>query len=227
MFFVGFKNNNHKSLFRSYQISIISSIFSQSDLLPKEIYLFEKIDTIGNKEPINFMKCVSLLRPTKENINLLCNELRNPKFGQYYLCFTNMVTRDEIKKLAESDKNEVIKSIKEYYMDFCAINPHFFSLNMKKSCYLGSSNIWEYSAFDRTLNGLVSYLKAVKKNPTIRYQSSSEMCERLAKGVKKVLNEDELFLSNQVNNFIKKTVPPVLLIIDRKSDGFTPMLNQV
>lgn len=168
------------------------------------------------------MKCVCLLRSTKENVNLLCSELRNPKFGQYYICFTNTIGKDEIKKLAESDKNEVIKSIKEYYLDYCAINPHFFSLNIKTNCYLGNSNIWDYSAFDRSVSGLIAFLKSIKKNPTIRYQSSSEMCKRLAEGIKKNLIEDDLFL-----DFVNKNTIPVLLIIDRKSDGFTPLLNQV
>lgn len=214
----------------SLQIGIISSVYSQSDLLPKEIYLFEKIDTVLSKEPISFMKCVCLLRPTKENVNLLCNELRNPKFGQYHVCFTNTIGREEVRRLAESDKNEVIKSIKEYYIDYCAINPHFFSLNIRTSCYLGSSNVWDHSAFNRTVSGLLAFLKSVKKNPTIRYQSSSEMCKRLAEGIKRASNEGDLLPNNQTkldSSFVNKSTPPVLLIIDRKSDGFTPLLNQV
>lgn len=198
--------------------------------MPKEIYLFEKINTVSGKDPISFIKCVCLLRPTKENLDLLCNELRKPRFGQYYLCFTNTIGREEIKRLAESDKNEVIKLIKEYYIDYCAINPHFFSLNIKTSCYLGSPNIWDHAAIGRTISGLVAFLKSVKKNPTIRYQSSSDMCKRLAEGIKKTLNEGDLFTGNQMksdSNFMTKSLPPVLLIIDRKSDGFTPMLNQV
>lgn len=213
---------------RSFQIGIISSVYSQSDLLPKEIYLFEKIDTVLSKEPISFMKCVCLLRPTEENVNLLCNELRNPKFGQYYVCFTNTVGQDEIRRLAESDKNEVIKSIKEYYIDYCAINPHFFSLNIRTSCYLGSSNVWDHPAFNRTVSGLLAFLRSVKKNPTIRYQSSSEMCKRLAEGIKRALNDGDLLANNQMDSsFVNRSTPPVLLIIDRKADGFTPLLNQV
>lgn len=214
----------------SLQIGIVSSVYSQSDLLPKEIYLFEKIDSVLSKEPISFMKCVCLLRPTKENVNLLCNELRNPKFGQYYLCFTNTIGREEIRRLAESDKNEVIKSVKEYFIDYWAINPHFFSLNIRTSCYMGSSNVWDHSAFNRTVSGLLAFLKSVKKNPTIRYQSSSEMCKRLAEGIKRASNEGDLLPTNQTktdSSFVNKSTPPVLLIIDRKSDGFTPLLNQV
>lgn len=198
--------------------------------MPKEIYLFEKIETVSSKDAISFIKCVCLLRPTKENIDLLCVELRNPRFGQYYLCFTNTIAKEDARRLAESDKNEVIKQIKEYYIDYCAINPHFFSFDIKTSCYLGSSNVWNHQAFKRTVSGLVAFLKAVKKNPTIRYQSSSEMCKRLAEDVKKSLNDGDLFMSNQIkidSSFVNKNVPPVLLIIDRKSDGFTPMLNQV
>ena len=66
--------------------SIISMAFSQSDMLQKEVYLFERIDTPRSNEKMKHLKCIVFVRPTKNNIALLCNELRNTKYGSYYIC---------------------------------------------------------------------------------------------------------------------------------------------
>lgn len=52
----------------------------------KEVYLFEKIDAPVRSEALKHLKCIVFIRPTKENVALLCNELRNPKYGIYYIC---------------------------------------------------------------------------------------------------------------------------------------------
>ena len=61
-------------------------VYSQSEILQEEVYLFERIETAGNIEPMKHLKCIAFLRPTKENVALLSKELRNPKYGVYYIC---------------------------------------------------------------------------------------------------------------------------------------------
>lgn len=65
--------------------------FSQSDMLQKEVYLFERIDTARSNERMKHLKCIVFIRPSKENIDYLCHELRNPRFGSYYICKLNDV----------------------------------------------------------------------------------------------------------------------------------------
>lgn len=36
------------------------------------------------------MKCIVFIRPTKENVEYLCNELKYPKYGTYYICKYNI-----------------------------------------------------------------------------------------------------------------------------------------
>ncbi len=67
------------------QTGIVSLVYSQSQILQKEVYLFEKIDTEG-RELMAHLKAICFLRPTAENIRLLCDELRRPKYGEYHLC---------------------------------------------------------------------------------------------------------------------------------------------
>lgn len=68
-----------------FQISIVSMVFAQSEILQKEVYLFERIDSRG-RQAMKHLKCITFLRPTKENIEILSDELRAPKYGQYYIC---------------------------------------------------------------------------------------------------------------------------------------------
>lgn len=60
-------------------------VYTQSQILQKEVFLFEKIDT-PNREVMGHLKAVCFLRPTIENIHALIAELREPKYGEYHLC---------------------------------------------------------------------------------------------------------------------------------------------
>jgi vacuolar protein sorting-associated protein 45 len=68
------------------QTSIVSMVYSQSEILQKEVYLFQRLDSGGMLEPMKHLKCIAFLRPTKENVTLLCRELKYPKYGVYYIC---------------------------------------------------------------------------------------------------------------------------------------------
>lgn len=70
----------------SFQTSIVSTVFAQSELAQKEVYLFERIDSESSRESIRHLKCVVFVRPTPEMIDLLTQELRNPTYGLYYIC---------------------------------------------------------------------------------------------------------------------------------------------
>lgn len=72
--------------------SIISMVFSQSEMLAKEVYLFERMDRRTSNEPMKYLRCIVFVRPTEENIELLQKELRSPKYGQYHLCKYPSVT---------------------------------------------------------------------------------------------------------------------------------------
>ena len=60
--------------------------FAQSEILQKEVYLFEQIDKAAQGPNMKHMKCVVFLRPTKENVELLSAELKSPRYGIYYIC---------------------------------------------------------------------------------------------------------------------------------------------
>lgn len=66
---------------------MISCCTCQTYLLDHEVFL---IDYLGNggREPLPSLKCICFLRPTSLNIELLCKDLANPLYSEYYLCNT-------------------------------------------------------------------------------------------------------------------------------------------
>uniref|UniRef100_A0A3Q3BKH7 Vacuolar protein sorting-associated protein 45 n=1 Tax=Haplochromis burtoni TaxID=8153 RepID=A0A3Q3BKH7_HAPBU len=144
--------------------SIVSVVYTQSEILQKEVYLFERIDS-QNRDNMKHLKAICFLRPTKENVEHLIQELRRPKYSVYFIC------------------NDIIKTkvAEEFYGDFIAVNPHLFSLNLQG---VTRGRSWEPSMLARCTQGLTSVLLALKKCPMIRYQLSSDMSKRLAESVK-------------------------------------------
>lgn len=56
-------------------------------MLLREVYIFERIETLfETDERSTHMKCIVMLRPTKDNIQLLCKELNRPHYRSYHLC---------------------------------------------------------------------------------------------------------------------------------------------
>lgn len=73
--------------FCDLQVSIVSVVYSQSDLLQKEVFLVELVDSISkSREPMSHLKAVYFLRPTSENIQQMRRQLASPRFGEYHLC---------------------------------------------------------------------------------------------------------------------------------------------
>lgn len=60
--------------------------FAQSEMLQKEVFLFERLDSVRSNEKLKYLKCIVFIRPTKDNIFMLQQELQSPKFGSYYIC---------------------------------------------------------------------------------------------------------------------------------------------
>ncbi|NWT45375.1 VPS45 protein, partial [Chroicocephalus maculipennis] len=192
-------------------------VYTQSEILQKEVYLFERLDS-PNREAMKHLKAICFLRPTKENVEFLIQELRRPKYSIYFIYFSNVISKSDVKSLAEADEQEVVSEVQEFYGDYIAVNPHVFSLNLLGCC---QGRSWDPAQLARTTQGLTALLLSLKKCPMIRYQLSSESAKRLAECVKQVITKEyELF------DFRRTEVPPLLLILDRSDDAITPLLNQ-
>ena len=105
----------------------LSTVYSQSDVLKQEVFLVERIDN-DEVEKLMHMKAVCFLRPSYSSLRALCRHLRDPKFGEYHLFYTNSVRESYLQDLAQADENELVKQIHEYYVDYMVLDPHLFTV---------------------------------------------------------------------------------------------------
>ncbi|KAL5145588.1 Vacuolar protein sorting-associated protein 45 [Glycine soja] len=211
----------------SQTVGIVSVVYSQSELLQKEVFLVELVDSISkSNESMSHLKAVYFLRPTSENIQLLRRQLASPRFGEFHLFFSNILKDTQIHLLADSDEQEVVQQVQEFYADFVAIDPYHFTLHVPSHyiymlpAVVDPSTVQRFS--DRVVDGLSALFLALKRRPVIRYQRTSDIAKRIAQEAAKLMYQEESGLFD----FRRMEVSPLLLVIDRRDDPVTPLLNQ-
>lgn len=209
-------------------IGIISMVYSQSEILEHEVFLVERIDA-EQTERMRHLSAVCFLRPTNQNFILLSRELKSPKYGQYHLFFTNVVPHMRLEQLALYDEYEVVQQVQEFFADIFAVNHDLFSLNLPSTIRLteeqGHWSSYEESIFDRIVEGLLSSCLALRLFPAIRHSSSSDLARLVAFRLQRRITEEQS-LFEEIERERRSEASPVLLILDRRNDPVTPLLNQ-
>lgn len=211
-------------LLDSHTTPIVSLASTQSSLLSHQVYLTDRIDN-RKRDRLPHMKCVCFLRNSEESLEALESELREPKYGEYYLYFSNVLSKTAIERLAEVDEYEVVREVQEYFADYAPLLPSLFSLNhvptVQRPLYGSTPNLWDSKALDRAVDGITAVLLSLKKKPVIRYEKMSGMARKLGIEIQhRIQSESSLF------DFRLTQVPPLLLILDRRNDPVTPLLCQ-
>ncbi|KAG8786017.1 vacuolar protein sorting-associated protein 45 [Serendipita sp. 397] len=211
-------------LLDSHTTPVVSLTTTQSTLLSYQVYLIDRIDN-RKRDRMAHMKCICFLRPTPETMDALAEELREPRYGEYYLYFSTILTKTAIERLAEADEYEVVREVQEFFADYAPLLPCLFSLNHVStptdSLYGSSPNTWNPAALERSVQGVLAVLLSLKKKPIIRYEKMSGMAKKLGGEIlHRIQTEQTLF------DFRLTQVPPVLLILDRRNDPVTPLLSQ-
>ncbi|PLB34465.1 Sec1 family protein [Aspergillus candidus] len=210
-------------LLDSETVPIVSTAITQSALLNHEVYLIDRLDNAA-REKMRHLRCLCFVRPSPTSIQFLIDELREPKYGEYYIYFSNIVRKSALERLAEADSHEVVRAVQEHFADFIVTNPDLYSLNLgfpNQRVWSHSPDLWNPDALQRATEGVLAALLALKKNPLIRYEKNSLLAKKLATEVRYQLTQEE-----QLFNFRKTDTPPILLILDRRDDPITPLLTQ-
>lgn len=214
-------------LLDSETVSIVSTAITQSALLKHEVFLIDRLDNPA-RERMRHLRCLCFVRPSPDSIQFLIDELREPKYGEYNIYFSNIIKKSSLERLAEADDHEVVKVVQEYFADYNVVNPDLMSLNLNYPRYKlwsNSPDMWNTDDLARTTEGVLALLLSLKKNPLIRYQKSSLMAKKLATEIRyNITQEDQLFDFNKTTR--KPDTPPILLILDRREDSITPLLSQ-
>jgi vacuolar protein sorting-associated protein 45 len=207
---------------------ILALVMSQSDILQEGVYLVEQIHAVdaANAVRMPHLAGVFFLRPTSQNFALLEPLLQAALYGSYHVFFTNAVPQARLEALARGDEADVVAQIHEYFADVYAINDGLFSLGMPSTMPLCKSvSAWSSAAdllFSRLVDGVVAALVALKISPIIRYGKKSELCSRLAAEVGRRMQ----VYGPMIPPKLDPETTDVLLLMDRRDDPITPLLNQ-
>ncbi|GAA6034770.1 hypothetical protein JCM8097_001161 [Rhodosporidiobolus ruineniae] len=239
---------------------ILSLATTQSHLLQHEVYLTDRIDNPSRAVPsaalaasgsaassypptssrgverLPHLKCICVLRPTDESIEQCERELREGRYGGYWLYFTNVLKKSQIERLAEADEHELVREVQEYFCDYAPITSSHFTLNLLPTplhpsphqralaLYGDSPSTFSSSspALQRHLEGLTAVLLSLKKRPIIRYERMSGMAKKLGQELVFSMNQGQPDLWD----FRRTASAPLLLILDRRNDPVTPLLSQ-
>ena len=168
---------------------------------------------INDNSHLGYLKCVVVIRPSIDNMRLLSKEIAAPRYGSYFIYFTNKVKRTDLKSLAEADGNEVVTDIKEVPSDFLVYESHVFTFKVERPIF---NQDWDRSSgsLQKCIDGLKSLILALKgTRANICTMKDSHICERLREGVKDEINHEG-------------SRDTILVILDRRMDPVTPLLNQ-
>eukprot|EP01071_Lankesteria_metandrocarpae_P008460 Lankesteria_metandrocarpae@DN4967_c0_g1_i3.p1 len=222
---------------------IMSMALSQSEILEKEVYLVERIDS-DNLSNFQHLAGVFFVRPTGDNFLRLGRELKNPRFGEFHLFFSNAVPAAQLMRLARCDESDVIRQVHEFYADIYPVNRDLFSLDVPSTVGLTlETSVWtayEETILQRIVDGLFSSICVTKVSPTVRFQSSSVICRKVATQLQVRLSDGSLsqrtsrppsraassHTSTGRDSHSSRPTGSVMLIVDRREDPVTPLLNQ-
>lgn len=214
---------------------IVSSVYSQTEINSKEVYLVSRIDDPSSNPNLkpnpasgaksnSHLKAVCFVRPTDANVGLLVRELTRPRFTEYHIFFSGILSTGLLRLLAENDSHERVRQVQEFYGDFCPINEDLLTLQCRHTLAMtvAAGTSWERNhapLYERNLRGLQSMLLALKRQPSgIRFARHSAAASQLANGIQDLIDSDQIF------HFRKSGM--LLLILDRRDDPVTPLLSQ-
>ena len=211
----------------------VAAVASQTEVLQRDAYLVERLGAAGGGgADLMHMKACCLLRPSAANLRALREHLRDPRFGEYHLFFTNVTSDGYLLELAEADGRGVVKQVHEYYMDFRLVGATHFEAppagGDHLSCLLPEA-LWSdagaaRAASDRCVESLAAALLALRKGaPQVRFQRGSGAAERVARDLHAMAHRAEagLFATQR-----QRGAPPLVLVLDRKDDPVSPLLSQ-
>jgi vacuolar protein sorting-associated protein 45 len=182
----------------------------------------------AEKGATRHLKCVVVLRPVASSIQALCQQLRNPQFNSYYIFFTNNVSDEQLRPIADADhKHELVRQVHIHYMDYYPLESQLYisstppqqfplcSLQQQRDFWPGFAK----TAFDRNIDTITSLILTIKAHPVLR-TSNSRLANTFAQEISRRMSlNTDLYHFPQANND-----QSTLLILDRRDDPITPLL---
>lgn len=204
---------------------ILSLAATQSALLKNDVFLIDKVTNL-QRQKMRHLDCIVFVRPESESIGALVDELRVPKYGQYFLVFTNIVRKSQLERLAEADDHEVVVRVQEMFMDWRKINNDVFTAGFDDAVRTpvwapATLKSWDADALNSSLNTVFALLASLRwSRPVIRFDGNSPLSKKFAT---QLANELESHKSTLPTTTAEE--PPQVLVLDRLNDPITPIIS--
>lgn len=65
----------------------------------------------NSREALNHLSCIAFLSPSNSSIEAVKSELTKPRYGNYWLFFSNILSKSQIEEMASVDELEVVKEV--------------------------------------------------------------------------------------------------------------------
>jgi syntaxin-binding protein 1 len=200
-------------------LKFISVACRVRDILQKNITIVERLSI--SRQPFPQMEAIYFITPSKESIELAIKDFADAKRPMYsfaHILTTSALSENLLSKIASSPMKPRIKTLREVYIDFLAIERNCFTFNYPNDIQLAYGDLDRKSFCSLLADRLVSFCATVGHLPYIRYNKSD-----LSSGVASALF-DKLEKARKTLGLTRKK--SVILILDRGVDCLAPILHE-
>ncbi|KAI5190785.1 vacuolar protein sorting-associated protein 45 [Nematocida sp. AWRm77] len=169
----------------------LSPIIPHAELLACDFFLF---DIISQERECIDVSCVSVL--SKQSLCALVQEVASPRYKEYYVFFTDELSRAEIAEIANQDRHGVVKELQELYLRAV---PADKGLLVAEGSGLALAQSIAY------------ILKGLGVSPSVRYLFGSEAAYHTGHVISSFFADTEVCNGD-------------VLVLERSFDMFTPLL---
>ncbi|KAI8609559.1 Sec1-like protein [Chytriomyces sp. MP71] len=217
---------------------VLRSCVETSDILEHNVTIVEMLEL--NRQPFPDMDCVYIIAPTPESVDLLINDYTKgkPPYAAVHLFFIAALSDTLFEKIQKSPIQKHVQTFKELNMDFLAIEPQAFSLDLPASLHaLINAATPSHLKYELTpiAKRLVSVLASLGEYPYIRYYTppggtlapvsstgGTPLMEMFARMVEDQMDE----LARVDKSFRPPSQRGYLLLVDRGVDVVAPLVHE-
>ncbi|KAI1313460.1 vacuolar sorting protein VPS33/slp1 [Mortierella claussenii] len=182
------------------------------------------------RSPSANVEAIYFAMPTENSVRRIIRDFKTGRPATYsaaHLFFLAAMDDRTFDHLRASTDAKYIKSLKELFMDFYAVESRVFTLNNRNAFF----NLFSPSLKDRNQQfevdaiskQLISVCASLQVNPIVSYYRSTDLTMQTSKNIAMTVQTDlDEYYKGQPRIGFK---PPQLVIIDRTVDPITPILH--
>ncbi|GJJ69118.1 hypothetical protein EMPS_01464 [Entomortierella parvispora] len=182
------------------------------------------------RSPSPNVEAIYFAMPTEDSVRRIIRDFKPNRQSTYaaaHLFFLAAMDDKLFDHLRASTDPKYIKSLKELFMDFYAVESRVFSLGNRNSFFNLYSPMLRQVNQQAEINSiskqLISVCASLQINPIVSYHRSTDSSMQTSKYIAMTVQTDlDDYYKGQPRSGIK---PPQLIVIDRTVDPITPILH--